>query len=135
MDDATIPAGEFKARCLQLLDAVAAGGAPLTITKRGRPVARLMPLPAPGALFGALAGSVREQQDLVAPIGEGWEADARARRGAQGAKRAARSARPRHPARCCWTRMRWRGGSRVTSGCTALRAGASRPPQRNSGCG
>lgn len=76
MNEATIPAGEFKAGCLQLLDAVAANGEPLTITKRGRPVARLVPLPAAGALFGALAGSVREQQDLVAPVGETWEADA-----------------------------------------------------------
>jgi prevent-host-death family protein len=76
MDDATIPAGEFKARCLQLLDTVAASGEPLTITKRGRPVARLVPLPAAGALFGALAGSVREQQDLVAPVDDTWEADA-----------------------------------------------------------
>ena len=76
MENATIPAGEFKARCLQLLDAVAAGGEPLTITKRGRPVARLVPLPGASALFGALAGSVREQQDLVAPIDESWEADA-----------------------------------------------------------
>jgi len=76
MGAATIPAGEFKARCLQLLDTVAASGEPLTITKRGRPVARLVPLPAAGALFGALAGSVREQQDLVAPAGETWDADA-----------------------------------------------------------
>ncbi|MDP1650195.1 MAG: type II toxin-antitoxin system prevent-host-death family antitoxin [Rubrivivax sp.] len=76
MEDASIPAGEFKARCLQLLDTVAASGEPLTITKRGRPVARLVPLPAAGALFGALAGSVREQQDLVAPLDETWEADA-----------------------------------------------------------
>lgn len=76
LNEATIPAGEFKARCLQLLDAVAAGGEPLTITKRGRPVARLVPLPAAAALFGALAGSVRDQQDLAAPVGEDWEADA-----------------------------------------------------------
>jgi prevent-host-death family protein len=76
MNDANIPAGEFKARCLQLLDAVAVSGEPLTITKRGRPVARLVPLPAAAALFGALAGSVREQRDLVAPVGEPWEADA-----------------------------------------------------------
>jgi prevent-host-death family protein len=75
MEGTTIPAGEFKARCLQLLDSVAASGEPLTITKRGRPVARLVPLPAGRALFGALAGSVRGQQDLVAPIGEAWQAD------------------------------------------------------------
>lgn len=76
MEDVTIAAGEFKARCLQLLDAVASGGDPLTITKRGRPVARLVPLSAAAALFGALAGSVREQHDLVAPVDEAWEADA-----------------------------------------------------------
>ena len=76
MEDVSIPAGEFKARCLQLLDTVAASGEPLTITKRGRPVARLVPLPAAGALFGALAGTVREQQDLAAPVDEPWEADA-----------------------------------------------------------
>lgn len=76
MEEASIPAGEFKARCLQLLDTVAASGEPLTITKRGRPVARLVPLPAAAALFGALAGSVREQRDLVAPVDEAWDADA-----------------------------------------------------------
>ena len=42
-------------------------------------------------LFGALAGSVREQQDLIAPVGEAWVADARTR--------------------CCWRRMRWHGWS------------------------
>ena len=70
------PAGEFKARCLQLLDRVAASGEPLTITKRGRPVARLGPLPPGRALFGALAGSVRAEHDLVAPVGEPWKAEA-----------------------------------------------------------
>lgn len=74
MDDISIPAGEFKARCLQLLDGVAASGEALTITKRGRPVARVVPLPAERELFGALAGTVRVQQDLVAPINEDWEA-------------------------------------------------------------
>lgn len=76
MQGRTIPAGEFKAHCLRLLDAVAASGEALTITKRGRPVARLVPLPAPQALFGALTGSVREAKDLVAPAGEVWKADA-----------------------------------------------------------
>ena len=76
MDSSSIPAGEFKAKCLQLLDAVAASGAPLIITKRGRPVARLVPMPANAPLFGAMRGSVKSQRDLVAPIGEPWDADA-----------------------------------------------------------
>ena len=39
-----VAAGEFKQRCLALLDAVAESHEPLTITKHGKPVARLVPL-------------------------------------------------------------------------------------------
>jgi prevent-host-death family protein len=76
MHESTVPAGEFKARCLQLLDEVAATGGTLTITKRGRPVARLVPMPSQRSLFGALAGSAQAQGDVVGPVGERWEADA-----------------------------------------------------------
>lgn len=38
-----IAAAEFKARCLALLDQVRDHGQPITITKRGRIVARLVP--------------------------------------------------------------------------------------------
>jgi prevent-host-death family protein len=38
-----LSASEFKARCLALLDEVHEGGEPITITKRGRVVARLVP--------------------------------------------------------------------------------------------
>jgi prevent-host-death family protein len=40
----TIPAGEFKAKCLGLMDEVEATGQAVFITKRGRPVARLAPI-------------------------------------------------------------------------------------------
>lgn len=39
----TIPAGEFKARCLAILDEVEATGETIVITKRGKAVARLLP--------------------------------------------------------------------------------------------
>ncbi len=68
-----IAAAAFKAQCLKLLDDVAATGRPLTITKRGRPVARLVPIPGPQALFGAMKGSVLAQRDIVSPVGENWE--------------------------------------------------------------
>ncbi len=73
----TIGAGEFKARCLRLLDMIAQRHEELIITKRGRPVAKLVPMPSnkDGALFGAMAGSVARQDDLVSPIGERWDAD------------------------------------------------------------
>jgi prevent-host-death family protein len=43
MDDLTFPAAEFKAKCLALIDRVRERGEPITITKRGRIVARLVP--------------------------------------------------------------------------------------------
>lgn len=43
-DVRTIGAGEFKQRCLSLLDEVGASGEPIVVTKRGKPVARLMPV-------------------------------------------------------------------------------------------
>ena len=43
MPDETVPAAEFKARCLALIDRVRERGEPITITKRGRVVARLVP--------------------------------------------------------------------------------------------
>jgi prevent-host-death family protein len=66
-----VPAGQFKARCLALLDQVALTGEGLIVTKRGKPVARLVPVDAPRPLLG----SIRSQKDLVAPLGDPWEAD------------------------------------------------------------
>jgi len=38
----TMKASEFKAKCLQLMDEVAATGEPIQITKHGKPVATLV---------------------------------------------------------------------------------------------
>lgn len=74
----TIPAGEFKQRCLALLDEVGVSGEPIVITKRGRPVAQLTPVsPDPqGDWRGALAHRGRIAGDLVAPASDpqDWEA-------------------------------------------------------------
>ncbi|MCF8177718.1 MAG: type II toxin-antitoxin system prevent-host-death family antitoxin [Sulfuritalea sp.] len=72
--ETTIGAGDFKAKCLQLLDDVAAHRESLVITKRGKPVARLVPMPPDTQLFGALAGSVVDETDLIAPIDTEWDA-------------------------------------------------------------
>lgn len=51
----TIPAGEFKAKCLRLMDEVEETGVPIVVTKRGRPVSRLVPVEsARGAISGLL---------------------------------------------------------------------------------
>ncbi len=70
---ATIPAGEFKAKCLNLLDQVAEDRKPLVITKRGRPVAKLVPMEPEVKLFGALRGSVSYMGDIISPIENEWE--------------------------------------------------------------
>ena len=44
MQERTVMASAFKARCLALLDQVELDRVPLVITKRGKPVARLVPI-------------------------------------------------------------------------------------------
>jgi prevent-host-death family protein len=70
----TIPAGEFKAKCLALLDEVAATGEEIIVTKRGKPVARLV---APEPRYPNLLGTVSydREEDLIEPTGETWEAE------------------------------------------------------------
>lgn len=71
----TVGATEFKARCLELMDRVATTGNPVVITKRGKPVARLVPARRrPRSVVGALKGHVRIRGDIVSPIDVGWEA-------------------------------------------------------------
>jgi len=70
----TIGAGEFKSTCLKLLDDVARDRVPLVITKHGKPVARLVPMPPDTELFGALAGSVLNEEDIESPIDTEWHA-------------------------------------------------------------
>ena len=67
----TIAASEFKARCLELLDEVARTREPVVVTKRGKPVARLMPLETEHAL--SLEGSVRYGGDIVGPTDPDWD--------------------------------------------------------------
>ena len=70
--DRSLPAGKFKAKCLSLLDEVASTGRAVVITKRGRPVARLVP--AEPLKPGALAGTIRFHGDISAPIKAEWGA-------------------------------------------------------------
>ncbi|OGQ12844.1 MAG: hypothetical protein A2138_07775 [Deltaproteobacteria bacterium RBG_16_71_12] len=44
MKEETIGAAQFKATCLAVLDDVARSGRPVIVTKRGKPVAKLVPL-------------------------------------------------------------------------------------------
>ena len=72
----TITASEFRAKCLQLMDEVAATGEEIIITKNGRPVSRLIPYrEKPKSLFGIDRDKVVILGDIVEPIDVEWEAE------------------------------------------------------------
>jgi prevent-host-death family protein len=74
----TMRAGEFKARCLKVMDQVRATREPVIITKRGRPVAKLVPVNTRGDdIFGCLKGVVEIVGDIESPVvaPEEWEAN------------------------------------------------------------
>jgi prevent-host-death family protein len=71
-----IPAGEFKAKCLKLLDDVQQQRRQVIITKRGKPVARLAPLVEDRPkIFGRMKGTVEILGDIVSSTGEIWNTD------------------------------------------------------------
>lgn len=73
-----IPAGEFKPACLKLMDQVNETGVEIVITKRNRPIAKLVPVsPELRPFVGRSRGVIQiSDEDLLAPIGEDWEVDA-----------------------------------------------------------
>jgi prevent-host-death family protein len=72
-----IAAGEFKARCLALMEDVRSTRQPIIITKRGKPVAKLVPIidKKKDDWIGRLNGKMRIVGDIVSPIVplEDWE--------------------------------------------------------------
>jgi len=68
-----IAAGEFKAKCLSLIDQVNETGQEIVITKRGKPCAKLIPLKPwrMESLIGRLVGIgeiVGDPDDLIKPV-------------------------------------------------------------------
>jgi prevent-host-death family protein len=70
-----ISAGEFKARCLAVMDEVRDQGGEYVITKRGVPVAKLVPVRLERrTLLGSMKGTVKVLGDIVSPLDEPWSA-------------------------------------------------------------
>lgn len=66
-------AGEFKAKCLRVLDDVAASRREVVVTKRGKPIAKVVPIsPAEDV---PIAGLIVRQGDLLSPIDADWDAE------------------------------------------------------------
>lgn len=66
-----IAAGEFKAKCLAIFDEVETRRRSVVVTKRGRPVARVVPLSTDTS--NSLVGSLLHEEDLLAPVEADWE--------------------------------------------------------------
>jgi prevent-host-death family protein len=71
----SVPAAEFKAKCLELMDRVRETGAEYVVTKHGKPVARLVPYIAPKrrTISGALKGSLLKYERPFDPIDDEWD--------------------------------------------------------------
>jgi prevent-host-death family protein len=69
---------DFKARCLRLLDDVAENGEEVVITKRGVPIARVLPFnqKKQNCLSGSWSASVKINGDLASyNVADDWEAN------------------------------------------------------------
>lgn len=69
-----VPAGQFKTHCLALLDEVRDTREEIIVTKRGKPVARIVPIEE--VAWKGLAGTVLwEADDIITPLDDEWDAD------------------------------------------------------------
>jgi prevent-host-death family protein len=74
----TVSISQFKARCLELLKKVKRTGKPILVTKRGEPIAEVVP-PSPATRkrkwLGSARGTGEILGDIVSPVSaEDWEA-------------------------------------------------------------
>jgi prevent-host-death family protein len=69
-------AGQFKAKCLKVMERVRRTRRRIIITKRNVPVAQLVPVEEKEiSAFGRLKGTLHIKGDLTAPTGEVWDAN------------------------------------------------------------
>ena len=73
----TMPISQFKSHALRIISQIAENHEPMIITKRGKPLARILPYeetpssPKPGRLAHTLVF----EEDIISPLGEDiWEA-------------------------------------------------------------
>jgi prevent-host-death family protein len=73
----TMAAGKFKATCLAVMDEVQAKREPVIVTKNGKPVAKLVPMPLeePDPIFGFYKGNLEIVGDIVSPAFDADEWD------------------------------------------------------------
>jgi len=70
----TIAAGEFKNSCLKIIDEVSKHGLPVTVTRRGKPLVRIVPA-RERSKRPSLKGTVVHEDADIFSTGESWDAD------------------------------------------------------------
>ena len=76
-----VGAGKFKATCLRLMERVAATGEPIEVTKRGKPLVRLVPAEEAAAKGRSIFGASKHRILYLAPdeelfsTGELWDVE------------------------------------------------------------
>ena len=72
----TIPATEFKAKCLAILDDLDPNG--VVVTKHGRPIAKVVPINPGGneRFIGSMKGKIQIHGDIFT-TGINWDAESR----------------------------------------------------------
>jgi prevent-host-death family protein len=73
----TMAAGKFKATCLAVMDEVQTKREPVILTKNGKPVAQLVPMPLeePDPIFGFYKGKLEIVGDIMSPAFDADEWD------------------------------------------------------------
>jgi prevent-host-death family protein len=69
----SMPAGEFKTHCLAVMDEVQSKRETVVITKRGRPVAKIVPVDkSTDNIYNFLRGKGAVTGDVISPAIEDW---------------------------------------------------------------
>lgn len=72
----SIQASDFKAKCLKIMDEVAKTGEEVVITKNGKAISKLVPYrETKQSLFALHAGKLTVCGEILAPVGEAWDAN------------------------------------------------------------
>lgn len=70
-----VKASEFKAKCLRLMDDVAADGETIVVTKNGTPIVRISPVrDKPRTLYGVMKDTFVHIGDVETPLDVEWDA-------------------------------------------------------------
>ncbi|MBV2168841.1 MAG: type II toxin-antitoxin system prevent-host-death family antitoxin [Bdellovibrio sp.] len=80
MANKKMPAGQFKAQCLMVMDRVKKYGQAVVVTKHGKPVVKVVPAQNDSeeekmSPFGSMSGTIEVQGDVVGSLSEKWDAD------------------------------------------------------------